>query len=191
MEQQHGTLTTEITAPKGVGLKSFIYDLSDSCELTLEVVYEDKGYLQDNMRIKVTGPKSHLDIFQNTLEDSIEQWKKDSFTSEHYNVKDLVIKKFPNETLMVELEAHRFSGVKELATKMYNHFDLPMGATEKNNLFNKELKIQVGGSEKQLEQFKSVFLTYVHSKNPVKMQNVDMDGNPLENNTPKNKQFRF
>lgn len=194
MNEQYGVLTTEITAPSNVGLKSYIYDLSDSCEVQLEVIYEDKGYTQgythDTMRIKVTGPDSHLNVFQNELEDTLAIWQKDSFTSEHYNVNDLSIKSFPNDSLIVEVEAHRFSGIKDFATKMYNHFNIQMGAEEKTNLLNKQVKIQVFGNQKQLEQFKSVFLTYVHSKNPVKMHNVDLDGNPVEN-APKNKQFRF
>lgn len=191
MNEQYGVLTTEITAPSNVGLKSYVYDLSDSCEVQLEVVYEDKGYTHDTMRIKVTGPDSHLNIFQNALEDAIQHWKTETFSSEHYDVKNVSITNRPDNTLIVDVEAHRFSGIKDFATRMYNHFNIQMGAQETTNLFSKNLKIQVVGEPKELEQFKSVFLTYVHSKNPVKMQNVDLDGNPIDNTTPKNKQFRF
>lgn len=190
MTERYGSLTTEITAPSRAGLKRFVYTLSDLCETDLQIIYEEKGFFRHNMRIKVSGYEPQLNRFQSSLEESIKKWKEDIFVSDHYKVKNIDMQELSENTLIVKVNAHRFSGIKDLATSIYNHFDFNISANEKKNLLSKDLTLQVVGDKKQLEQFKSIFFTYAHSKNPVKIQSLTTD---FSNDTEHSKktQFRF
>jgi hypothetical protein len=172
MTERYGTLKTNLEGPTSAGLKSFVYKLSDKCGTDLEIIYEEKGWFLHNMRIKVSGYESQLLRFQNVAQETIRKWQEDIFVADHYNVKNIDMQELSDNTLIVKVKAHRFSGIKDLATSIQDHFDFNMGTDEKKNLFSKDLTVKIKGDKKQLEQFKSVFLTYAHSKNPVKMQNL-------------------
>lgn len=190
MTERYGSLKTNIAAPSTAGLKMFIYTLSDGCGTDLEIIYEEKGWFRHNMRIKVSGYESELYRFQQGLEETIKKWQEDIFVADHYKVKDIDMQELSENTLIVKVKAHRFSGIKNLATSIYNHFDFNIRANEKNNLFSKDVTLQVVGNKKELEQFKSIFLTYAHSKNPVKMQNLTPEFSDNTNNFKK-KTFKF
>lgn len=193
MIQNYMTVIDDIIVPiKSVksenSIISFLNNTKKNYDIDFAVTKSDKNAYQYCIKFEVKGFENEVNAFLGKVESEVNNWRKQSFKSSKYKVKDLHIKNLANDSFVIEVNTHRFSGIKKFVNEIYNHFNIRIGIEENIELFNKNLKVQVKGTPDELTQFKSIFHTYVKSKNEIKLENITKTETDI---TVKVKQFRY
>lgn len=193
MNQRYTSVTDDIIVPiEAVNsehtITSFLNTIKGAHDINFTITSINRNDYQHCIKFEVKGFENEVNGFLSKVETAVDNWKKKSFKASNYKVKNLHIKNLENDSFIIELNTHRFSGIKKFINNIYNHFNIRIGLEEKSELFNKNLKIQVKGTPEELTQFKSIFHTYVKSKTGIKLDNLN---NENTNITIKVKQFRY